>query len=122
MAMDAEYHRQYMRQRRMLNRIAESVKPGTTADDYDRYTLWQAARKLYGTLTWENWPYLPEPAHPEWEWDVHHIYQMCPHGRRYCAECGTTTTAYQASAEQWSAFYNRIESARSSQRQHHANP
>ena len=40
-----------------------------------------------------------------WEWDEHHIYQKCPHGRRYCKACGTTVEPFVATPDQWSNAY-----------------
>lgn len=106
----AEYQRQYMRQKRMLDKIADSVRQGATAEEFDRYSLWLAARKLYGKLTSENWPFLPEPR-ADWTWDSDHIYQMCEHGRRYCVECGTATAPLASSPEQWMHAYEEMRSA-----------
>lgn len=43
-----------------------------------------------------------------WEWDEHHIYQKCPHGRRYCKACGTTVPPFTATPEQWTEAHRRI--------------
>ena len=97
---------------RLLAPIAESIKPGSTWQEHSRHTLWQAARKLYGTLTAENWPFITAQAHPDWPWDCVHIYQLCPHGLRYCRPCGTTVEQPQYTADQWAAAYDVIQVAK----------
>ena len=97
---------------RLLAPIAESIKPGSTWQEHSRHTLWQAAKKLYGTLTAENWPFIQAQAHPDWPWDCDHIYQLCPHGLRYCRPCGTAVEQPQYTPDQWAAAYDVIQVAK----------
>lgn len=76
-----------------------------------RYEQWTAARKKYGVLTAENWPPLRNGAQPDWPWDEHHIYQLCPHSRRYCIECGTATSPKTYPADQWTEAHREIQAA-----------